>query len=368
MVVRDLDGDGRAEVCLKSGQGDPRDADGRVTAGPEYLLVLDGQTGIEKARAEWPDRDDFPSYNYSSRNQMCVAYLDGKTPCLIVERGTYNVIEVRAYQFRAGKLEELWHWSDEEEGSLYRGQGAHSMHAVDVDDDGRDEVFLGSAVLDDHGVGLWSTGSGHPDHHYVGDIDPSRPGLEVYYGMETRQKDNGCCLRDARTGEILWGLDVPTRHVHSTGMCADIDGDVPGLECYSSDTDSLKKSNVRWLFSAQGEILRNDLDWGFGLRTVYWDADPLRELVRGRSIFKYKGDNFGEVLAGSIVGVADVLGDWREELLVTVPGELRIYTTSIPAHDRRVCLMQDPLYRADVCIQAMGYTQCPMTTRCFSAE
>ncbi len=81
------------------------------------------------------------------------------------------------------------------------------MHAVDVDDDGRDEVFLGSAVLDDHGVGLWSTGLGHPDHHYVGDIDPDRPGLEVYYGMETRQKDNGCCLVDARTGKMLWGLD-----------------------------------------------------------------------------------------------------------------------------------------------------------------
>jgi hypothetical protein len=30
--------------------------------------------------------------------------------------------------------------------------------------------------------------------------------------------------------------------------------------------------------------------------------------------------------------------------------------------------MQDPLYRLDVCIQTMGYTQCPMTTRCLSAD
>jgi rhamnogalacturonan endolyase len=146
-------------------------------------------------------------------------------------------------------------------------------------------------------------------------------------------------------------------------MCADIDADVPGLECYSSDTDSLKKSNIRWLFSARGKILRDDLDWGLGLRSVYWDADPQRELVRGHSILKYKGQTLDDQLAGSIVGVADVLGDWREELIVTVPGELRIYTTTIPARDRRVCLMQDPLYRADVCIQAMGYTQCPMTTK-----
>jgi rhamnogalacturonan endolyase len=152
-------------------------------------------------------------------------------------------------------------------------------------------------------------------------------------------------------------------------MCADIDGSVPGLECYASDTDSEKKSNKRWLFDARGNLLRDDLDWGFGLRTVYWDADLQRELIRGRRIFDYGSDDalFDE-LEGSLVGFADVLGDWREELIVSVPGELRVYTTTIPAHDRRVCLMQDPLYRLDVCIQAMGYTQCPMTTACLSAE
>lgn len=369
MVVYDLDGDGRAEVCLKAGEGDPRDEDGRVQSGPEYLLILDGMTGQEQARIAWPKREDFPSYNYASRNQMCVAYLDGKTPSLIVVRGTYNVIQVLAYEYQAGKVREMWKWGDAEEGGRYRGQGAHSMHAVDIDDDGRDEIFLGSAVLDDNGVGLWSTGLGHPDHHYVGDIDPSRPGLEVYYGIETRRVDkNGCCLVDARTGEIIWGLDRPTRHVHSYGMCADIDGRSPGLECYSSDTDSQKKSNWRWLFDAQGNILRDDLDWGFGLRTVYWDADLQREVVRGRSIIKYpSGDRVGQI-NGSIVAVADVLGDWREELIVTSGGQLRVYSTTIPARDRRVCLMQDPLYRMDVCIQAMGYTQCPMTTTCLSAN
>lgn len=368
MLVYDLDGDGRAEVCLKTGQGDPRDADGHVTSGPEYLVVLDGMTGKERARADWPSRADFPSYNYASRNQMAVAYLDGKTPSLVVVRGTYNVIQVLAYEYRAGRLREQWRWTDAEEGRGYRGQGAHSMHAADIDGDGRDEIFLGSAVLDDNGVGLWSTGLGHPDHHYVGDIDPSRPGLEVFYGIESRRANNGCCLVDAATGEILWGLDLPTRHIHSTGMCADIDASVPGIECYASDTDAEKKSNVRWLFDAKGRILRDDLDWGFGPRTVFWDADLQRELLQGRKIVKYpSGETVGQI-EGSAVGFADVVGDWREELITTVPGELRIYTTTHPAADRRVCLMQDPLYRIDVCIQAMGYTQCPMTTKCLSAE
>ena len=43
-----------------------------------------------------------------------------------------------------------------------------------------------------------------------------------------------------------------------------------------------------------------------------------------------------------------------------MPGELRIYGTTIPAIDRRVCLMQDPLYRLDVVVAAMGYYQVPM--------
>lgn len=368
LLAYDLDGDGKAEVCLKAGEGDPRDDDGHVTSGPEYLLILDGMTGKEKTRADWPDRNDFPSYNYASRNQMAVAFLDGKTPSLIVVRGTYNVIQVLAYEYRDGKLREQWRWNDAEEGGRYRGQGAHSMHSVDIDGDGRDEVFLGSAVLDDNGVGLWSTGLGHPDHHYVGDIDPSRPGLEVYYGVERRSPANGCCLVDATTGEILWGIDVPTRHVHSTGMCSDIDGSVPGIEAYSSDTDAEKKSNVRWLFDAKGNVLRDDLDWGFGFKTVYWDADLQRELLRGRRIFNYGSDDTITNIEGSAVAYADILGDWREELIVSVPGELRVYSTTIPAKDRRVCLMQDPLYRLDVCIQAMGYTQCPMTTGCLSAE
>ncbi len=364
-IVHDFDGDGRAEVAVKTGpDGDPRDEDGRVTSGPEYLTILDGMTGEVRAQVDWPSRDEFPSYNYASRNLMCVAYLDGRTPCLIVDRGTYNVMIVAAYQFHDGELQELWRWRDSDEGGMYRGQGAHSMHAVDVDGDGRDEVFLGSSVLDDNGVGLWSTGMGHCDHHYVGDIDPTRPGLEVYYGYETRQSADGCCMIDAATGEWLWGLDEPTTHVHASGMCADIDARFPGMECYSGERDFPEK---KWLWSAQGELIEMTDLGGLSPRAVYWDADPQRELLRGDRVFDFRGATHADWIRGSIVGFADVLGDWREEIIATLPGELRIYVTTIPAEDRRVCLMQDPIYRADVAIQAMGYTQCPMTGACFSA-
>lgn len=367
-VVYDLDGDGKAEVAVKTGEGDPRDPAGKVTQGPEYLTILDGLTGEPRARVDWPSREGFEGehgYNYASRNQLGVAYLDGKTPCLIVERGTYNRMKVVAYEFHGGRLRALWHWDNKDLPKTYWGQGAHWMHAADVDGDGRDEVLLGSAVLDDDGTALWSTGLGHPDHFYVGDIDPSRPGLEIYYGIETRQrKGNGMCLVDARTGTILWGITQPTQHVHGHGLCSDIDAAHPGSECYSAESDPARGKSLAWalLHDAKGNVLsREPLD-GFGPRCAYWDADPQREIVRSRGIFDYGSDKALAKLEGSFVAVADILGDWREEIITSVPGELRIYTTTIPAADRRPCLMQDRLYRMDVVAAAMGYYQVPMTS------
>ena len=188
VIVFDLDGDGKAEVAAKTGEGDPRGPDGRVETGPEWVSVFDGRTGRELARDDWPSRQ-IPGepyrYNLSSRNQIAVAYLDGKTPFLIVARGTYTTIRLVAYQFHAGKLQRVWTWDSREETGRgrYNSQGAHIMRAADVDCDGRDEVIIGSAVVDDIGNGLWSTGYGHPDFCFVGNIDPTRPGLEIFYGI-----------------------------------------------------------------------------------------------------------------------------------------------------------------------------------------
>jgi hypothetical protein len=376
-LVYDFDGDGKAEVAAKTSDGDPRGPDGRVTSGPEFLSILDGQTGTERTRLPWLDRADFGAgmsgYNYASRNQLGVGYLDGKTPCLLVARGTYTVMKVVAYQFHGGGLQELWAWDNREESRRpsWAGQGAHFMHCGDVDADGRDEVLLGSCLLDDDGKGLWSTGLGHPDRCFLGDIDPQRPGLEVFYHLEPAQKRNGLCLVDARTGEIVWGLQEQTYHVGS-GMAADIDPTVPGQEVWAAEDgkgDPAGKNYggnpPRWLLSCTGELLARD---GMvpPVTVVYWDADAQRELAAGRAIRKYKGAALAQDIEGSQSFWADVLGDWREELVTSVKGELRVYTTTIPAADRRVCLLQDPIYRLDVAHNAMGYHQPPMLSVCLS--
>ncbi|MBI5387320.1 MAG: silent information regulator protein Sir2 [Verrucomicrobia bacterium] len=348
IVVYDLDGDGKAEVFCKAGEGDPREPTGHVKSGPEYLAVLDGLTGQVKKRLPWPSREGFDDYNYYSRNLLGVAYLDGVHPHLIVERGTYKIIKVQAYD---PSLAPKWYWEASGEYAKYRGQGMHGMHAADVDEDGRDEVVIGSAVLDDNGKPLWNRAVGHPDACYVADIDPSRPGLEIFCGIEPGRQSNTVCLVEAKTGKLIWGNPEITVHVHSQGMCADIIAEEPGLECYAGEA---KGGSNYWLYTASGKLLGHENLGELAPRAVYWlDGSTKVFETRGR-LYKYPRQEVGRI-EGRVVAIADCLGDWREELITALDGEIRIYTTTVPATSRRVCLMQDRLYRTDVAMQTMGY-------------
>jgi rhamnogalacturonan endolyase len=348
VIVYDLDGDGRAEVFCKAGEGDPREPAGHVRSGPEYLVMLDGMSGEVKKRLPWPSRDGFEDYNRSSRNMMGIAYLDGIRPHLIIVRGTYGLIKVEAYD---PSLALKWRWEASGQYSKYRGQGMHGMHAADVDGDGRDEVVIGSAVLDDDGKPLWTTGLGHPDVCYVADVDPSRPGLEIFYGIEPGGKSNTVCLVEARTGKMIWGSSEITVHVHGQGMVGDIIPEEPGLECYAGEA---KGGTNYWLFSAGGKRLSNESLGELSPKAIYWLDGPAKVFISGNKLLRYPDKEIGAI-EGRIIGIADCIGDWREEVITTLPGEIRIYSTAVPAASSRVCLMQDRLYRTDVAKQTMGY-------------
>ncbi len=273
------------------------------------------------------------------------------------------------------KLQELWKWNDrEEEGLSYTAQGAHCIHGVDVDDDGRDEVAIGSAIIDDNGIGLWTnsawlrpvhgesgtygynggSGRGHPDKLVIGEMDPSHPGLEAYLCIEPGMEKNAACQVDAKTGDLLWGVDTVSVHM-GMGLIADIDPSQPGVELWTGD-EEYKKS---WLFNARGRLLsRKD----FNGNAFFWDGDLQRELFdrSGNGLTNYStGRKYGLKLPAQPIVIADVLGDWREEVIISLPGELRIYTTTIPATDRRVTLMRDPIYRMNVCDESSGYFSLP---------
>ncbi|MBN2525636.1 MAG: hypothetical protein JXR76_04520 [Deltaproteobacteria bacterium] len=419
-LIHDLDQDGRAELIVKAGDDSLskealRDDTGRVVNGPEYLRIVDGLDGTTiLAEADWPDRTgyrvpdppgtpaeerEYSDYNRYSRNQLAIAHLDGKTPHVIVSRGTYGKHKVAAYRYANGRLTLAWYYENEDPFLLekvepgedgfaeydahyrelhrYWGQGAHSLRAGDVDGDGKEEVVLGAMVLDDDGSVLWTLGRGDLDHVYLGDLDPNHPGLEIYYGSERGHDAGGMGMVDAATGSVLWINDWKTSHIHKQGLCADMYAHTPGTECYSGEADL----SGYWLFDSMGDVLLEESFFDMlSPFAAYWDGDPQRELLDPLSgepstAFYQPGDpDTNEqfpvlTLPDDIVGddvdyvrllaIADVVGDFREEIIAADRGRILIYSSNIEADTRRIWLMQDPFYRAGVSAQSMGYYQIP---------
>ncbi len=360
MVVRDLDGDGKAEVCLRTApyaatREQALDGGrGFVLQGPEYLSVYAGDTGREIAKVDWIERgqpEDWADHtgNRSSRHMLGVAYLDGKTPSVLVVRGTYGLMKVDAWTLRGGALQKIWRWTNERQPFKYQGQGQHSIKVGDIDGDGFDEILNGSIAIDNDGRTMWGTGMGHGDRFYLSDIDPDRPGLEVWYTIEDPHPQNGVSLWDASSGTLLFGTKEPNRDNQiAAGLAGDIDPSFPGMELWGD----------KFYFTSKGQIIpgpvppQNELVW--------WDADLLRELHSRGAISKWKGAELDRT-EGTVHQVADLFGDWREEIVTVANGELRVYSTALRAADRRVTLMQDALYRNDVTHRSMGYTHVPMT-------
>lgn len=428
-MVYDLDGDGKAEIAMKTADGtvdgtnrmvgDPHgswtsregevDIDdrtgakvlpdgkkvselkGRILKGPEYLTVFDGRTGRALATAPYaPARDpggDNPTYdqmkatwgdgygNRSERYLAGVAYLDGRKPSLIFGRGYYARSTVAAWDYRNGKLTQRWLFDSATPGNeKYGGNGNHQLSVADVDGDGRDEVFYGSMVIDDNGKGLWSSGLGHGDAMHLSDLDPTHPGLEKFGVHETMRMsgNRGAAMLDAKTGAILWS--TPADKDTGRGIAIDIDPRHPGAEAWAS--------NSRELYDVKGNVIPggHPRAANFG---IWWDGDRLRELLDGKKITKWDWNTSSERLLLDPAGVisnngtkanpslsADILGDWREELVVpsTDSSELRIYTTPIPTSERIVTLMHDPVYRLGVAWQNTAYNQPPHTSYFLGAK
>lgn len=383
-IVYDFDGDGKAEVAIKASDYAAseeesylkKDENLFILDGPEYCIILDGETGKEITRTDWVSRGNpadwgDPRGNRVNRNLMGVAYLDGKTPSLLVCRGTYTLMRVDAYNLVGENLQQVWSWSGDDENPQVRGQGFHGLHAYDVDGDGKDEIIIGDAVLDDNGKILWNMNMGHPDICYLADIDYDREGLEIYYAFEAKQKENGICLVDPATGNIIWGIDFPTTHLHDWGMIGDIDPNEKGMELYAMEKDK----SASYLYNSKGKLISDGLELGGGhtARTLYWKDGqnkvyyPFNYGPRNNYLIEYKGDTL-TTIPGTIVAIADIYGDWREEVVTVLNGELRIYTTDIPSTSRRVTLMQDPLYRLDVAMISMGYFYVPQLSRSWNKE
>lgn len=420
-MVYDFDGDGRAEIAMKTADGTvdgegtvigSADADwvshsgnpevrdrtgsrvtedgrylgelkGRILQGPEYFSVFEGETGrvldtkpyipqrapgndnptMEEMKSLWGDGYG----NRSERYLAGVAFLDGEMPSIVMARGYYERTVIAAYDFRDGEISTRWTFDtlSSDIPAEYAGQGNHQLSIADIDDDRKDEIIYGAMAVDHDGSPRWSTGFGHGDALHVGDLDPNNPGLEVFGVYEDIRGNGGVgsALIDAADGTVLWKKSAEKDN--GRGLAANIDPRFEGTEVWALNSPEL--------FDVNGEPTGAQRPGPVNF-ALWWDGDRQRELLNGTTVSKWnwESESVETMLvaegAASNNGTkatpalsADLFGDWREEVMLRSEDNrfLRIYSTSIPTEFGFTTLMQDLQYRLAIAWQNTSYNQPP---------
>jgi rhamnogalacturonan endolyase len=419
-IVYDLDGDGRAEFIVRTADGTrdnkghvigdaqadhrtyPKTATerarpegewgkynksdaprvGRILTGPDYISVFNGLTGeVMDTKHYVPQRGNVEEWgdNYANRSDRMLAgvgYLDGKRASAIFCRGYYTRTVIAAWNWDGKELKQHWVFDTNiPTWASYAGQGNHNLRVADVDGDGCDEITYGSMAVDHDGRGLYNTGMGHGDAIHLMAFDPSTDKLQVWDCHENRR--DGSDFRDARTGEVIF--QIPSKADVGRAMAADIDPTNPGVEMWSSDSHGIRNIKGEVLRSAQDpedpqhqqhiRVGGKRLSVNFG---IWWDGDLLRELLDRGAVSKYNweqrtveelvrfpGIQFNNGTKSNPCLSADIIGDWREEVVARTPdsSELRIFVSPIPTEYRINCLMEDIPYRLSTAAQNVGYNQ-----------
>ena len=408
-------------IKAASNTKDWRVSGGRIDGGHEYLTVFNGLTGAavhtiayypnRNAKAElseatgtfnWDDRSGKSDKgNYGNRGERylaAVAYLGGANanPSGVFTRGYYTYAYVWAVDFDGQQLKHRWlHRSDSKtqysvvdanmnesakvtapasssglgKNTMY-ANGNHNLSVADVDGDGKDEIVWGSATVDDDGKLLYAVGFGHGDAMHLGDLNPDRPGLELFQVHEEKGT-YAWHIHDAATGEILW-KGGQSGQDNGRGLAADIVGDSRGYEFWSSYGGFNTGSRNQNPFSAVSGTQASSTKPSMNFR-IYWDGDEYDELLDGITITKFPSSTALAVGRTSITGQsnnstkatpclsADIFGDWREELIVrnNTDDGLNIYSTITPTDYRVPTLMHDHTYRMGICWQNVAYNQPP---------
>lgn len=380
-MVFDFDGDGRAEIVMKTADGtvdgtgkvigdaqaDYRNRGGYILKGPEYLTVFDGCTGKALCTTDYiPPRGNVAEWGDSYGNRVdrflaCVAYLDGVHPSVVMCRGYYTRTVLAAFDWDGKELRQRWVFDSNVPGNEnYAGQGNHNLRVGDVDGDGCDEIIYGSCAIEHDGTGLYTTRMGHGDAIHLTCFSPILKGMQVFDCHENRR--DGTSFRDAATGRVIW----QTKKRMDVGRCmtAEIDPTNPGLEMWSVGTDGI--------CDIQGRIV-SPKAWGLSYNmAVWWDGDLLRELLDKNVVSKYdwnkkvcrpltvfEGCSSNNWTKATPCLQADIVGDWREEVLIrtTDNTSLRLYVTPFETPYRFHTFLEDPVYRISVATENVGYNQ-----------
>lgn len=414
-VAWDFDGDGYGELMLKTGHGaidgegnylsidnDPTGnylgGRGKQESGEEWITVFDGRNGAELKTINYHTKyaDETTGFwgdskmNRSERYLACIAWLDGKdsNPSGIFARGYYAGAKIGAYDWDGTNLTLRWlhRGASESSGTVtyangtvknlsatMYGEGAHWIGVADVNKDGKQEIVYGSSAMKSDGTTLYRTGLKHGDALHVGDFDPNLPGLETFMAHEDVK---GIDYRDAK-GNILLRRD-DTNSDTGRGMMANFDPE--------SDRALWQASAWGAIYDQNNNVVIASKTWGGGAAEqdrIYWTG-TLADDFWGKGVIETWNPNSNtfDRLLGCVNGqnftsgttnngtknnaclLADICGDWREEVLLWGTGgttgyQLLLNATSYTTDYIVPHLMDDFDYRAQVIGQNDCYNQPP---------
>jgi len=310
-----------------------------VIDGNIYLAAIDGLTGTIEGSILLPEP---PEYWYYESSQ--IANYDGDIYSkfvmikLVDIRAPYDSFKILTFIYQDGIFQEYWTFE-----RVDAGKGVcHSPIVADIDFDGKDEVLLGHWVLEEDGQIRWEKDplffddELHVDSIRAADIDPAIPGLEIISvsGFMVLDKDGG----------VIWRKDA-YGPLNGEGQSVAIDEfrtDLSGQEILFA---LQAPDNNEYLYSSSGDLLwgfdgPSEFDASYETTPIQWIGDIQKETLqqyrgRGRtiSIFDEYGKFVGEfdpsVKYGEIgYRIANVLGDFREEIICYNQNYLIVYSNS----------------------------------------
>ena len=379
-AVYDFDGDGKAEVAVKTAPGTKdgaglylrsgpaaaadnsaiyRNAEGYILTGPEYLTVFSGVDGKELATIDYViPRGDVSAWGDSYGNNVDrfnggVAFVKDTgvatgLPSIISNRGYYTRMTVSALTFRNGVLARNWVY-DSVTALDANGSGNPCEAAADVDGDGAQEIITGPSTISDGNLKC-TTGLGTGDAMDVGELVVGR-GISVF---SLHGALGGQDAHDAATCKTYFNITNPGQA--SSGGRAEYvsSSDLTSATCSSATGNVNCGTGAASSANAGSNFL------------IYWNADELRSTLDGTTL--PGGVNTSGTLGcngekNTPTLTADLLGDWREELVAreSTNANLRVYTTTNVTKRRIYTLMHDPTYRAQVSFEQSAYNQPPHT-------
>lgn len=400
-MVYDFDGDGYAEMVVKTADGtvdnegnvvgdkdaDYRNQEGFIIDGPEYLSLIDGKTGrIVDTVPYDPPRGNVADWGDSWGNRVdrflaCVAYLDGVHPSVVMCRGYYDhgrPTHLTAYDVVGKKLVKRWKFTaDKEQNIEYTNQGFHNLAVADIDGDGCDEIIYGACAIDHDGTGIYSTELGHGDAMHLGRFTKESKGFDYFGIHEDADSPLGIEAHKAGTGEITFGIH--TGKDTARGLTAKIDPRFDGNQMWayfggglynyadgSKITEKIPEC-VNFAIWWDGDLLREllDHDWfgyetNVGIPKIYkwnWKTQECEVILATDGVLSNNGTKGNPCIQASIIG------DWREDVIFRGKDSrfLRLYTTDHYTPHRIYTLMHDYVYRLGVAWQNTGYNQPPQT-------